>query len=314
MQLGGRWPTALLIQAASGLEQAVRNHFRHARGDQAHPAVDGTHVCAAARHAAARPTVAPLLPCACASPLAQGTGGLSLLCSARICELYSLASGAAEPSYVCSLRGTPAQPDHAPAAVAAGGERPAAALDAAAAAPAAPLPLWELRHTWPAGAAPRTAMLRLLSLAEPGVLRLQRWHLLPATAASDGPLGAAGAPAAAASTDESAAGVPDVAPVASQMDDVRLLVARLAAEGPGSSSGEGPPDPRRALLSAIAKQALQPPTAGMQRAPLHQGQPDVAAALQRLEERVGRLEALCTDMHGMLRQLLNARVPQDTAV
>lgn len=213
---------------------------------------------------------------------------------------------------------------------------PAAVPEADAAAPVPAAPLWRVEKSWPSSrAVPPAVQMRLLSIAEKDKLQLASLEILPVVA------GGAKAPAPDAEEQEAETGggagaaLPAAVAVAgSQMDDVRSMLSRLAAqEGQGGSGGAGAAaDPKRALIAAIAKRVLQQPTvvAGrhgqqptgqqadvrlqqqQQAESLQPQQPageqqQVAAALGRLEERVGHLEVLCSEIHGMLLQLLAAR-------
>ena len=114
-----------------------------------------------------------------------------------------------------------------------------------------------------------------------------------------------------------------------------MLTAEGSNGGSGGSSGGGSsaaPDPRRALMAAIAKSVLrqapqqhrasalgqlvqQGPSGGeaetsaaapASAAPADPSQHQVATALAALSQRVAGLEAVCGEMHGMLQQLLQA--------
>ena len=214
--------------------------------------------------------------CCCVDPL-QGTGGLRLVSSARICELYSLADGSSEPSYAGSLRGTP----HPQLPLPPVEDQPLPSHLSEAPQPAQGDPqaqggqLWLVEHRWRAGQAPHTIVARLLSLADRDCLQLHSLQLLPAVeAALDGGASAAGRAAEEAGAGEAGAVPrPALAPAAagtgSQLDEVRSMLTRLTAEEGGSSGSGGgsgaAPDPKRALMAAIAKSVLRQPPAQQRR-------------------------------------------------
>ena len=207
--------------------------------------------------------------------------------------------------------------------------------------------LWQVEQQWRAGQPPHTIVLRLLSLADRDRLQLHSLQLLPSRAgALHGGASAAGTAAGEADAGEAGAApqpAPEAAGAGSQLDEVRsMLSSMLTAEGSnggsGGSSGGGSsaaPDPRRALMAAIAKSVLrqapqqhrasalgqlvqQGPSGGeaetsataeaapASAAPADPSQHQVATALAALSQRVAGLEAVCGEMHGMLQQLLQA--------
>jgi hypothetical protein len=208
--------------------------------------------------------------------------------------------------------------------------------------------LWQVEQQWRAGQPPHAIMLRLLSLADRDRLQLHSLQLLPSLAgAVDDGASAAGRAADEADAGEAGA-APLLAPAAagtgSQLDDVRSMLNRLAAEdgcsgGSAGSSGGGSsaaPDPKRALMAAIAKSVLRQAPQQQRPAPVHQlvqpgaagaeattpaaaeaapaagaafadpSQREVAMALTALSQRVAGLEAVCVEMHSMLQLLLQA--------
>lgn len=283
----------------------------------------------------------------------QGIGGLQLVSSARIAEVYVLQAGG-DRSYMCSLRGSPASlSQHQPHDPQQDG------LDPQQRRPQ----LWTIAHRWQRPHRGGALVLRLLSLAERGTLHLASLEELPLPSSSadlTAPEGTAQAPGNPAAAGEVAgAGAGDAAGGGSQMDEIRGLLSQVAAQdssagssGASSAAGAAAADLKRALMAAIARSVLQQPSAsrggqparatGLAAAKLsqrpaggqlqqgvhqqqqiegkeegqhwqHAQQQEVAAALQRLEGRVEALEGLCREMHSMLRQVVAAQQAQQTA-
>ena len=320
VQLGGSAVLARPVPQGSGLPGARRDHFAAASGEREHwmPAQPQNTM---------PPPLPPPLPARCRQPLPpllppscpQGTIGLQLHSTARVCELYSVAPGG-EASYVSTCRG-------------------------------AQLPgqqLWVLEHTWPqAWLVPPVVRLRLFSLLDRDELQMTNLQLLPAAELQAGAAATAAAPAsngaaasgadwealwdassgvpaavqpsptaaaAAASqvTSPAAAGArgaahaapPAAGPTAaaaggSQLDEVRQMLSRLATEE-ASSSGSAAADPKRALMvslaNAVLRQPAAPPTSLQQQqaAPLmdewRQQQKQQQQQQQQMGEALGRLE------------------------
>ena len=266
--------------------------------------------------------------------------GLRLISSSRICELYSLTAGG-ERSYIASLRGADSA---AGAAVQEEPSRPSAATAAVQRRLWVIEHTWAPQQAVPPAVCCRLLSLadrdelRLESLQ---LLPREEDHQGSALDEPEAPTAQlAGEESSQAAAAAGAAGVQPPAAVTSQLEGVRLMLSQLTAEVPGSSNGgSSSDDPKRALIAAIAKSVLQQPQPRQQQqqqqqqggaaapvtlvedgqqqtgggswalAPtqLQQAVPaEAAAALQRLEERLGRLEALCGDMHAMLRQLVAA--------